>query len=1505
MPETITISKEKPAIKSMDFDFLKAEGIRRIQEMAGNIWTDYNEHDPGVTILEALCYALTDLGYRTSFDMRDLLAPNPNDQIEDDYDFYTARQILHNNPLTIQDYRKLLMDVSLLVGGPGLEEEIIGIKNAWLTVADSSEYAVFVNRAENLLDYVPPKIGDQTPLDLKVLYDVVLEFSDSKNYGDLNQDTLEDNYDAFHPNVVALFLGQDHDQTIELAPYDQDLYDRVRNMSVADRNNALAQVRGVLDLVIKAKVEFPRWDETDLNWSDINAIKKSIRSISLVMINLSDDLEIRYRLDEDNNILLASVRQGLKEKPVPFLDDITHRINCLILGKVDSLIKTYQQKVFAILEILAKAKARLNAHRNLCEDFYRFNALKVEEILVCADIEIDNNANIAEVEGHIFFELDKFLSPTVNFYSLDEYLQKDLEDKKYAAISVNKNQDIITVFNPVKQSLVPGQVLTLSGFGPELIELTIKEIARNQLNEDFTDILTNESLQSLTATEEGFLFIGRLAEEEVRATEEVFLGPALNNGFIDNEELAIADRRSTIQASDVINLIMDVPGVKAIKKLELANFPQDENPEVPSQAVRWCLRLAVDKNYVPRISTAKSRLTYYKDGLPFQAGKLESEAVYQSFKDAQRPQKQFNPILDFDIPEGDYRYLSEYVSIQDDLPLTYGVGPDGVPLDDSFNLGQEEERRAKARQLKGFLMIFDQLLANYLAQLDRMKDLFSFNPERKLQLDGGDVLPETYNFQVNKTYFSQPIFDVVNDADPLYSYFTGPANETVDKQAHEDRLQQITESRAKFVERRNKFLDHLIARFGEQFTDYALLTARIESRSQEELDLELIEDKQDFLSVYPEVSANRGKAFDYKDPAFWSLDNVSGLEKRVSFLSGIDPVEPADLQFNPKLINIWRSDDEYKVAVLHEGETILLLSGDFTTEEAAKLAVEELIMCGVCKENYYYQCRKHINSKFYKLVLRCGGRDLVFQVAEFTSRAEVRAAVDLYAGLFEQEFFENPLANRKNYTLPFHNYFQANVDPADIDLTEGTYKVVFRLYAQPFSVAPEEVLLAGEFVGNIEPKDGEDLDNIINTALERVKERFWEIVYLGREACQYDPEGNQIQIIDRLGDELASGNTAQINDALTPLFPLVEEGAVQDQALSRLSMFFERYFFRQEGFHLLEHILLRPKVNNLWVPAEPNFIREIPEQDSLIPVDYDFADFATISDNQIVLEGDVTELLAFNQQITLSIASATETFTIASFQEKDGKTYITIRQGSLRKFHRQDKVSVGVLLEVRIVDIREEDLVLVLEPGTDEALFAVADELTIKGARDGNIYGQFKVGAIAEEASGIELTLSEFKVRDKLLPLYLPTPDNDIEDPADCDTCKIDNPYSYIAQVVVPGWPGRLDNIDFRKYFERAIRMEAPAQIFLNICWVGFDQMEAFERRYKRWLLENLKPFPVKPYDASDKERLTTLSGAKGELIEILYELRNVYPVRSLHDCDEGESTEGAIILNQTALGEI
>ena len=50
----------------LDFDKMRKEGIEYIAQLSGKIWTDHNVHDPGITILEMLCYALLDLGYRTS-----------------------------------------------------------------------------------------------------------------------------------------------------------------------------------------------------------------------------------------------------------------------------------------------------------------------------------------------------------------------------------------------------------------------------------------------------------------------------------------------------------------------------------------------------------------------------------------------------------------------------------------------------------------------------------------------------------------------------------------------------------------------------------------------------------------------------------------------------------------------------------------------------------------------------------------------------------------------------------------------------------------------------------------------------------------------------------------------------------------------------------------------------------------------------------------------------------------------------------------------------------------------------------------------------------------------------------------------------------------------------------------------------------------------------------------------------------------------------------------------
>ena len=44
------------------FNALYKQGIKISQELSGHIWTDYNTHDPGVTILEQLPIFMVDRG---------------------------------------------------------------------------------------------------------------------------------------------------------------------------------------------------------------------------------------------------------------------------------------------------------------------------------------------------------------------------------------------------------------------------------------------------------------------------------------------------------------------------------------------------------------------------------------------------------------------------------------------------------------------------------------------------------------------------------------------------------------------------------------------------------------------------------------------------------------------------------------------------------------------------------------------------------------------------------------------------------------------------------------------------------------------------------------------------------------------------------------------------------------------------------------------------------------------------------------------------------------------------------------------------------------------------------------------------------------------------------------------------------------------------------------------------------------------------------------------------
>ncbi len=133
-PGEVSIPR-RPEDTPGDFEALRREGVRRIQELSGELWTDFNPHDPGITILEQLCYGLTDLVHRARFPVRDLLASEDGRIAFEHQALHRPGVALPSRPATLEDLRRLVVDRVPgvegiwvdLPGAPGGDATSIGV----------------------------------------------------------------------------------------------------------------------------------------------------------------------------------------------------------------------------------------------------------------------------------------------------------------------------------------------------------------------------------------------------------------------------------------------------------------------------------------------------------------------------------------------------------------------------------------------------------------------------------------------------------------------------------------------------------------------------------------------------------------------------------------------------------------------------------------------------------------------------------------------------------------------------------------------------------------------------------------------------------------------------------------------------------------------------------------------------------------------------------------------------------------------------------------------------------------------------------------------------------------------------------------------------------------------------------------------------------------------------------------------------------------------------------
>lgn len=130
-----TIRRRKKAERDAGFEALRAHGLLLLQKTSGATWTDHNLHDPGITVLEQLCYALTEIVYRAEFPVADQLC-SANGEIDfEALALHPPQQAFPCRATTAADYRRMLLDkVSglddaglLLDAGPGRPGHIAGV----------------------------------------------------------------------------------------------------------------------------------------------------------------------------------------------------------------------------------------------------------------------------------------------------------------------------------------------------------------------------------------------------------------------------------------------------------------------------------------------------------------------------------------------------------------------------------------------------------------------------------------------------------------------------------------------------------------------------------------------------------------------------------------------------------------------------------------------------------------------------------------------------------------------------------------------------------------------------------------------------------------------------------------------------------------------------------------------------------------------------------------------------------------------------------------------------------------------------------------------------------------------------------------------------------------------------------------------------------------------------------------------------------------------------------
>lgn len=338
--------------------------------------------------------------------------------------------------------------------------------------------------------------------------------------------------------------------------------------------------------------------------------------------------------------------------------------------------------------------------------------------------------------------------------------------------------------------------------------------------------------------------------------EDLFSGVLTAHGYIAEEDLT--PWRGQFSIPELIGKISRIEGVKEIRHLV---FVDGEGAEIDCIKLGEHSRLSVACLQFPQ-REEEVTVSLRKSGKACPAPLHDVEVEY-SWLDYRRRALRHRR-QDFDwvgamMPSASFRDIREYYSIQNHFPDVYGLNAYGIPESSS------PRRKAQAKQLKAYLLFFEQIMANFLQNVQEIPRLFSLDE------------------RLNRSYFHQALG---NDEIPNVEEIYADGVERMDAG-----LAELLAGFDNYADRRSRVLDYLLGMYGEKLSLYSLRQFREEGANADD---ERVASKIAFLNEIVDIGKNRAAAFDYLKPA-GEGSNGTGLEKKLSLLLGLNP-SPAEGQ---------------------------------------------------------------------------------------------------------------------------------------------------------------------------------------------------------------------------------------------------------------------------------------------------------------------------------------------------------------------------------------------------------------------------------------------------------------------------------------------------------------------------------------------------------------------------------------------------------------------------------